>query len=101
MTIDALEIITEQPRTWREFTRTCARAEIWTDDGHRIDGANRGDRTDLGITIARPQEIAQRIGNRALMRLIVTIDHADRQTIKQISARYGTWPDEITVTREY
>ena len=83
--------------SWAEYREKATRAEIWTDRGYRIDGANRGDRHDNGITVYRPAEIPRTYRRKTLRKLYVIISDADRQTITGITATYGDYPEQVTL----
>ena len=84
---------------WTEYRERATQAQIWTENGHRIDGANRGDRHDNGITVYRPAFIPRTHRGKRLRDLCVYVSTEDRQTITGIIATYGHYPD--TITQEY
>lgn len=84
--------------SWTDFISNTAQAEIWTEDGHRIDGACRGDRPDYGITVLRPEFIPRTKRHRVLKWLYIQVDATDRETITGICAHYGSYPDIICNT---
>ena len=80
---------------WTEYKAKAVQAEVWTESGTRIDGANRGDRHDNGITVYRPDSIPRKHRNRVINKLFIIVDKDDRQTIKGFTAVYGHYPDRI------
>lgn len=84
---------------WTEYRERATRAEVWTETGHRIDGANRGDRPDRGITVYRPEFIPRTVKGKALRKLHIYVSADDRQTVTGIMATYGHYPE--TITRDY
>lgn len=82
--------------SWAEYRERATHAEIWTAIGHRIDGANRGDRHDNGITVYRPEFIPRTYRGKSLRNLHVEVSPDDMQTITGICATYGTYPETIT-----
>lgn len=84
---------------WAEYRERATHAEIWTENGHRIDGANRGDRHDNGVTVYRPEFIPCTVKGKTLQKLHIYVSAEDRQTVTGITATYGHYPE--TVTRDY
>ena len=80
---------------WTEYREKAVQAEIWTETGHRIDGANRGDRHDNGVTVYRPDSIPRKIKNKVINKLHIIVSAEDCQTITAIYAKYGHYPDHI------
>lgn len=80
---------------WTDYREKATRAQVWTDTGHRIDGTNRGDRHDYGITVYRPDAIPRKHHGRTLRDLLIQVSAADRQTITAIVATYGHYPETV------
>ena len=85
--------------SWTEYRERATQAQIWTENGYRIDGANRGDRHDNGITVYRPAFIPRTHRGKRLRDLCIYVSTEDRQTITGIIATYGRYPE--TITQEY
>lgn len=85
---------------WTEYREKATRAEVWTENGTRIDGANRGDRHDNGITVYRPDSIPRKIKNKIINKLYIIVDTEDRQTITAINAIYGHYPETVNQWHE-
>lgn len=80
---------------WSEYREKATRAQVWTENGHRIDGANRGDHHDNGITVYRPDAIPRKHRGRILRDLLIQVSTADEQTITAIVATYGHYPETV------
>ena len=86
---------------WAEYREKATQAEIWTENGHRIDGANRGDRHDNGVTVYRPDCVPRTHKGRKLAKLYITVSAEDRETITEIIAHYGHYPEHVDVLHSF
>ena len=70
-------------------------AQVWTDNGHRIDDGNRY-RCDA-IILLRPDCVPMKDKGKRLARMTVVVQNEDRETILFITADYGRFPDNHSV----
>lgn len=76
-------------------------AEIWSDNGTRLDGVNRGDRKDYGILYKRPSFIPRKHRGKLITRLIVTVHGSNKMQPINYVATYGGYPNCHHVIYDY